>query len=261
MKDAVDKIRAFQNRRLGFQELLPASDVVYVPSQSQSSSSASHLPVPADDAEVAYAAAMKASMRMAVSRQGKGFGLRPIARKMWSGITITTSAPGTAMSMSTAIVFNNATLPELQPLMVLYDEARVLSVKLHYRFYQTAAGTGPDLAFGAVAITFDPNVTGPTASYTLLEEEFKEGPLYLSNSTNGNATSPTTGRMSVLSARPPVPLAPITSSDCPGKAWFTLDGTPPTVAMVQAYLTPLAGTGTTSIAYFMELDAEFRLTT
>jgi hypothetical protein len=113
-----------------------------------------------------------------------------------------------------------------------------------------------------VAIGFDPTAGTPSSVNNVLEETFMAGPLLLGGGVNGNSRDPTLSAFRTIRARPPVALAPITGSDCPGNAWFCVDGTtPPTIFVWMGYCSALVGAGTLNYTAYHEMDVEFRLRT
>jgi len=92
----------------------------------------------------------------------------------------------------------------------------------------------------------------------LLSEAHNSGPRWV----NGNVSPSVLNgeHMETLSAKTPGPLAPITSSDVPGSAWWAVDGgTPPTIFAYRIYIPPIGNPGTTANYMLVELDVEFKL--
>jgi hypothetical protein len=188
--------------------------------------------------------------------------LKPIKVKLFSVQTTLTTGAAAALSWIVPVTFASATFPEIAAFTTLYDECRVLGVKVHYTLYEPAPGTAPSLSTGAVAIGFDPTAGTPSSTNNVMEESYMEGPLLLGAGVNNNSRDPTLSSYRIITAKPPAMLAPITSSDCPGKAWFCVDGTtPPTIFTWQGYFSALAGPGTLNYTAYFELDAEFKLRT
>jgi len=203
------------------------------------------------------AAAMK-------SKGGKSFrGLKPIRAKLYSGPQASTSTAGAANSFVSPVSFNSSTFTEIADFATVYDECRILGVKLHYYPVITTAGATAT-ASAAVAVSYDPSASAPGGVAGVLEETFSAGPFRLHAGINGATIQ--SGSMlqpyHKLMSHPPVELAPITSSDCPGKAWFCVDGnTAPIVAVIGAFIDSLGTGGVSVLYYYVELDAEFRLRT
>jgi len=192
-------------------------------------------------------------------------GLRPIRARILSALQSDLSAAATTHTTNLSVAFNSSTFPEIADFMLIYDECRVLKVKVHYRpFVSTASTAGSVVATGAVAIMFDPSVLNPTQISQILEETYSVGPFLVTPFVNGNSSQSSMGVLPFLtiSANTPGPLAPITSSDCPGSAWFTLDGsTAPVIFQWYALITSLGTLGVTSLPAMYELDCEFRMRT
>jgi len=178
---------------------------------------------------------------------------------------LTHSAAATALTINNNVVFASATFPEIADFALLYDEARLVGVKVHWLPWVTVPGASNSASF-AVAVGFDPSVGGATAPNQVLEETFHQGPFRLFPGVNG-ATQQNSGtcfaqKYQILHARPPAKLAPITSSDCPGSAWFCVDGaTAPILFQWIGYINSTGAAGVTNVSSFFELDMEFRLRT
>jgi hypothetical protein len=195
-------------------------------------------------------------------RASHGFlGLRPIRVKLFSSQQSVNSSVATALTFLTAVTYNSATFPELIDFNAIYDECRMLAIKVHWRPFATVPSSAAitNIIAGAAAIGFDPSAGAPSSLGNIMQESYADGPLTLSCSTV--STIPSCERMRVVAGRVPS-LAPITSSDCPGSAWFTVDGaTPPTLATFSIYFNALGALGVVSAFYQYELDVEFRLRT
>jgi len=202
----------------------------------------------------------------ASSRNGTSFQkskTKAIRTCLLSGEQTSTSAAGTANTINSPVSFNSSTFPEVADYAVVYDECRVLGVKLHYYPLVTVGGASAT-ASCAFAIGFDPTVGSPSAPQQVLEEAFSAGPFRLHAGINGGTIQ--SGDMlhsyRILRAHPLVPLAPITSSDVPGSAWFAVDGgTAPTICQVIGYINSLGTAGVSVVNFFVELEVEFRLRT
>lgn len=173
------------------------------------------------------------------------------------------SVAGSANAILSPVTFASTNFPEIADYTQIYDECRMLKMRLHYYPIVSTAGGSPTVSC-AFALGFDPSIGTYSAPNQVLEEAFSQGPFRLHAGINGATVQ--SGDMlhpyRVLHAHPPVKLAPITSADVPGSAWFCVDGgTAPTLAMVQGYINSLGGAGVTSFYYFLEIDVEFRLRT
>jgi hypothetical protein len=207
--------------------------------------------------------------RMSNSRSGGFTGLKPVKLKLWSVEIGSASAAATALSAAPDINFNASTFPELTSWLAIYDECRVLKVKVHYKFYcgitPSSAPTQTDVA---CAIVFDPSVSAPASIGGVCEETFSSGPMIVHAGSNAGGTTLPTGvltglceKFNVLTATPNK-LAPISSSDCPGSSWFVMDGaTPPTVFTHAFYGTALGAGGVINQRAYYELDVEMRIRT
>jgi len=212
---------------------------------------------------------LKELMRGHKGKNGKSFnGLKPIRVKLISGELISTSAAATANTINSNVTFSSSTFPEVADFSTVYDECRIVEVKVHYLPYITvAAGTSQvQSASMALAIGFDPSVGNPTTPQGVMEETFSTPPMRLfpgvNNGNLNNSGDCFAQTYKVLKAKPPVALAPITSADCPGAAWFCVDGgTAPIIFQWYGYINALGTSGVTNVAYFYELDVEFRLRT
>jgi len=197
--------------------------------------------------------------------KGKSYdGLKPIRVKLWSVQLATTSAAATALAITSSIVLSTGNFPELSNFMVIYDELRMMKVKLHYHhLVPTPAASGSTVTTGAINIQFDPTATAPASISSALEESFNSGPLLIFPGVNGatNQSGSISMKYHTLSATVPK-LAPITGGDCPGSAWIALDSaTAPSMCVIGSYIQALGPSGVTSILYFVELDVELRLRT
>jgi len=166
----------------------------------------------------------------------------------------------TSLTYLRAVTFNTTSFPELADFIQIYDECRMIGVKLHYTFHlSTAATAAPTSSIAGAAIGFDPSANAPSSITSILQESFCHGPLWIT--VNGVADYPTQRPFSIIHGKVPS-LAPITASDCPGSAWFTVDGaTPPVLCTLMAYGTALGTLGVIQVVTLCELDLEFRLRT
>lgn len=199
--------------------------------------------------------------RSLFSKRGNGFsGLKPVKAKLWSTTGVTTTAANTALNLLETITFAPGTFPEISNWILLYDECRMLKCKVHYEF-DIAVEPTPATALAptaACAITFDAAVAAPTNLYGVMEESYNSGPLYL----GCKVSTSTQRKLATLVATPGRNLAPVTSSDTPGNAWFIVDSaTPPTMFIGQFFSTAAGAVGTVRITRLYELDVEFRIRT
>jgi len=74
------------------------------------------------------------------------------------------------------------------------------------------------------------------------------------------STYPSTLNYSRLHVKVPAKLAPISSSDCPGSAWFALDqGTAPNLCNILSYTVAGTGGGVSNFSYLFEFDVELKI--
>lgn len=204
-------------------------------------------------------ALMKSLLRNNSARRGKGFkNLKPFRTTMWSNSNTNTSGAASALVVNQAFSLNTSTFPAFTSFIALYDMIRVLKVKLHYYFVTSVAGLAGNTATQcACCISFDPTIGNPSSVQQLLEYSNSSGPHILGASTQIIPTNP---KFHVLPVKMPGPIAPISSSDTPGSAWFVMDGgTAPIIAQVQAYIPSLGTAGVTQFVYFVELDVEMKM--
>jgi len=197
-------------------------------------------------------------------QSGKSFsGLKPVKVKLWGTATTFSSTSGAALAITNNQFFNGTDFPEIGDFAVIYDEARLLSVRLHYSM-STGSTTPTSItpSVGAVGISFDAASSAPTSVDGVLQLSYNSGPHALYPCEAG-APSLMNARMHIVKAKPGVSLAPITSDDCPGSAWFAVEGlasTAPIMFAVNMFIT----TNTASVAnctFVCEMDVEFRLRT
>jgi len=187
---------------------------------------------------------------------------KPIKAKLFTNPTATVSAANTQISQSSSVTFATANFPELANFLLLYDEARVLQVKVHYNMYTSTPAASNGGGIGFVCISFDPTASALGSSAAASEQSFTSGARWISSlPTSGNpSVDLRNGILPCVTAKVPSLLAPITSSDCPGRAWFALDGvTPPTVFQLLLYAQPLGALAVSNIFYYYELDVEFKI--
>jgi len=193
----------------------------------------------------------------------KGSKIKPIKVNLVSVEFTNSSTAGSANALNSSLQFNTSNFIELPDFAAVYDEARLLNARLHYYPTITTAGTAPTAAC-AFAVEFDPTVGYASAPNAVLEAAYSAGPFRLHAGINGATIQ--SGDMlrpyRRIDGRPPCPLAPITSSDVPGNAWFAVDGsTAPTLAVFLGYINSLGTGGVSSCSWFWELEMEFRLRT
>lgn len=199
-------------------------------------------------------------------RSGKSFnGLKPVRMKLFSPLQTTSSAAATALQQNTSVLFNGSFFPEKTDIALVYDEGRVLNIKVHYTLILPALGTNHQVTYGALSIEFDPTVTAPTAMEQLLQSSFNSGPTVLSGGAGsyaGGVQSIRPTPFNILSGKPPSPLSVVNSADCVGNAWFTLSTDSPAIFQWRGYFSALpAAAGVIQIACIYELDMEFRMRT
>lgn len=212
--------------------------------------------------EVPNAAKMllRRGIRRHQARKGKSFkGLTPVRLKLPSILQSQTSSAGGANALVSAAYMSSSYFPEVSGLTGLYDEMRVLGGRLYWDAVVNNSGsaTGTVRSYCTVGVGFDPSAGTPPSITYPLQNSWHMGPFSVPT-----AESPMPYKMFELSFKTPPPLAPVTSSDVVGGAWFCLDlSTPASVLTVEAYATSVGGTGTTQFNYILELDVEVRLRT
>jgi hypothetical protein len=188
----------------------------------------------------------------------KGFGgLQPVKAKLWSNVNTNATSANSALAVNNTVTLNASTFPELTNWGLVYDEMRCLNITLHWTAVPTTLGSVANVAI-ASAIEFDPNTGAPNSVNGVMESTYNSGIHYLSNSAPTLPIYPA----KKYSAKTPGPLMPITSSDCPGNGWITLEtATNPAMCVVSAYGPTLGTSGVYQFQYFVELDVEFRMRT
>jgi len=192
-------------------------------------------------------------------------GLKPIKVKLFSVQQTNSSGAATPLAFITNIMLNTTTFPELSAFNQIYDEIRMMHVKIHYFPYVSTASSAvnPPTAIYAGALQFDPNAATPASPNGQLEESYNTGLWFLTPGVNGTLgqSSHFHLRFRTLSGKVPK-IAPITGVDLPGSNWIVLNsGTAPTMAAWSGYATALGTAGITSVLWFVELDVELRLRT
>jgi hypothetical protein len=205
------------------------------------------------------------SLRPSGGRARGGFqGLKPIKVKLFSVTLSVNSSPSASLSLAGSIALTTGNFPELANFMVVYDQLRILKIRMHHKsFLDTLPTSGSFFPFHACAVSSDPTVGAPGSIGAVLEETFSSGvmgfPVMISNATSSPMVQ--CEKVHTVTAHFP-PLAPIISSDCPGSAWIVLDSaTAPTACVVQAYINALGTSGVSTFQYIVELDVELRIRT
>jgi hypothetical protein len=196
---------------------------------------------------------------------GKGGfdGLKPIKVKLWSVVGGTSSSGASANAQISLWSLSTGNFPELTDFLAIYDEIRMLSVRVHaFPYVSLAPAAAPFTSTCVFNVQFDPSVSAPSSITNALQESYHVGPIEVCCGTNAYAASaPFQQKYLSRSAKPPK-LAPISGSDCPGSSWITLDATTaPTMVAVGYYTTALGTSGIVSMKLYVELDVELRLRT
>jgi hypothetical protein len=200
-------------------------------------------------------------------REGGAFsGLKPIKVRLTTPMYTDTGSAATANTLSRIVQFTSTFFSEIASYSALYDEARVLSVKLLCQpFISTNATVAPFWSFFSTSLEFDTLVAAPGSLIQPMEASHHLGPLFLvpltNSATQGGNGNPV--QFHTLRAKLPGPsLAIIDSTDCPGTAWFTLDsGTNVQLFNHRAFLSATGSTGVTTLASFYVIECEFRMRT
>jgi len=207
---------------------------------------------------------MKSMLSHMHSGKGKaGYkNLKPFKTRLISFTSTNSSAANTALEVNNAITMTAGTFGDLADVTGLFDEMRVLKGRLYYTFSTVTSGAGTTPLIAQCAVVFDPNLAAPTNSNQVLIQTYHSKPIAISPG-GGTVVAPYFGEiMHTLNFKMPSPIAPISSSDTIGSAWFTLDaGTPPEILSVQAYVGPLGALGVSNFYYILELDIELRIRT
>jgi hypothetical protein len=171
------------------------------------------------------------------------------------------SAANTALVGNVVWGLNSTNFPDLTNIIGLFDEMRIIKGRIHFMFNTDTVGAGfNQVTPAALGVTFDPISTAPTSVTSVMNQSYHTQP-YLLNSTS-TLLSPQPYRLETLSFTMPSPLAPITSSDIPGSAWFALDGgTAPTLLLIQYWCDRMGAGGTSALTYIVELDIELKIRT
>jgi len=175
---------------------------------------------------------------------------------------VVTSSAAAALSINQTVVSNTGNFPELTDFFPIYDEMRVLAIHYAWTAYVLTPSSGVNNATMALAIEFDPSISGPSTYAQVLESSHHTGPYLLSSgSTGGGSLQPSLKKYELFSAKMPGPLAPIVASDCPGSAWYAVDVTAPVLAVLNGYITALGTAGVTQLRFTPMIDVEFRMRT
>jgi len=187
----------------------------------------------------------------------KGIG-KAVKTKLWSPFVIGLSSAATALASATTYALNSTNFPEITNWQAVYDEMRILGVRLHFRFYTATASSSSNPALCFAAIVFDDTFGTPSTSNALMETQWHSKPTLTFPSLGVNTVDNPT--LSVLHATPPEPLALLTSNSIVGRSWFTLNNTDiANTCRVAFYGTPLGAAGVLGVAFYVELDVEFRV--
>jgi hypothetical protein len=195
------------------------------------------------------------------SRKASSFaGLKPVKLRLPSNNQATAGSVGGTLATANDVALNSSTFPELTAITSVYDEMRVLGV--HLRYYPFVAIAGTSSVVCAVAIGFDAAEGTPGSSAGVLQNTFSSNLMFVPGGVTGTVQSFGVTEFKDLRAYPPAALAPITSDDMPGSAWFALDGiatTAPTICTFLAFGSSIGGAGQLDISWQIELDVEVRL--
>jgi hypothetical protein len=198
---------------------------------------------------------------------GKGgySGLKPVRAKLFSSFFTGFSSANTNYSDAIGVNFNTSNFSELPSWGVLYDMCRILHFKVHGRAFVNIPTTASNnlIIPWAFAVSSDPTAGAPTSVGQVLDETFNCGLHYIASPGVSIACNTFTvvDRPITVSAHFPK-LAPITTSDCPGSAWFVLDGsTAPVACVVQSYIGAAGAASVTGFTYIVELEVEFKIRT
>jgi len=191
-------------------------------------------------------------------------GMKPIRVKLFSVSMPYTSAAAGAISVMQPFQFTSANFPEITSFISLYDQCRVLNCKLHYFAYVSTAPTAvPNISTMVITLQFDPNAPAPGGVTTGLTESHNSGLMMITPGVNGTSAQSSFYHLpyKTLSASS-CKLAPVTGSDNPGSAWFTVNAsTSVNIVNVGVYSTALGTAGIIALQQYMELDVEFKLRT
>jgi len=222
---------------------------------SASSSSSSYVTVDKDEVSNEMVTIPRSLLRQGGSR------LKQAHMSLWSGMTQAVSSAATALNTNTNITFDSTTFPEWTSISALYDECQVHHINLHYIWF----GSGAVATYGGLAavaaLGFDPQIS--TSSFNnVIEQEHHTGPLAVGfyNPGNGPDSVYVGGKFNVLHAKMPPPLDVITSTECPGSAWFTMEtAAQPIISKLHLYAYAGPALAVTNCLYFLEVNCSFRM--
>jgi len=187
--------------------------------------------------------------------------VRPVHTKIWSNLAQSNGTAATPFSLAIDINLSSTTFPEIADWAAIYDLMRIKKITVHhFPFIGTAATVAPYFTNYTGALTFDPNQAAPTTTGQALQNQFHDGPLFVTAGVNGNSCQSSMFHIpyrKFVAAAPP--LAPISSTDAPGSAWIDLDFTTiPTICSYLGFAPATGSTGVLSVLYYIELDVEFK---
>lgn len=187
---------------------------------------------------------------------------QPLSTKLFSSQATSGSAANTALSVAINISFAAATFPEIATFEALYDEVRVKAITIHFMFYTALYATAAQQnGAGVCSLTWDSAGALPTSLGNILTNPINSG-LREIQAQAGCPPVPVYpgGRLQTLHSRTPNGVDVISSTECPGNAWFSLiAASNPTVGVINAYIPAIGTTGVTGFWYLIELDVDFRL--
>jgi hypothetical protein len=212
--------------------------------------------------DVAAAAGPRELIHRAVAMRGGRksdfLNKKPFRTKLWSNVSNNSSGANSALQYSQPTAYNSAAFPDFTNILALFDEMRVIKGVMHFHFSTSTAGTAYYIASAAVG--FDPTLGTPTTDTQNFIQTYHSPPIFVSGTTV--QTIPTSLPYMRIPFRMPGPLAPVTSSDIPGSAWFAIDGsTAPDLVQVMAHAGSAGTGGVSTFSYFIELDVELKIRT
>jgi len=217
---------------------------------------------------IAPSKSISSHLKSMLKGRGKGKGgfngLKPIRVKLWSLPYSVSSSAGTGLSAVTTINLSSGQFAEVGDFMLVYDEMRMLGIKVHYFPYVAiVASASPFVSTWVGNVQFDPTASPPGTPAAALQESYNSGLRFLTPGVNGTSAQSSSFHLPYLTVSARVPkLAPLTGADCPGSAWISLDtATAPTMAVIGNAATALGTAGVTLCNFYVELEVEFRLRT
>jgi len=185
--------------------------------------------------------------------------LKPFKTRIVSNISTNVSGAGAGNVVNNAITMSSTNFPDFTDILGLFDEMRVIKGTLLHTYYVSVVGT--QSSTGACCILFDPNLGSPSSVSQILTQSYHSKP-YIQYASNSIVCNVGGRAFDSLKFKFPSALAPISSEDIPGQAWFALDGgTPPYICVVQSFQSTPGGSGEVTFQYFLELDVELRIRT